>query len=127
MKDGKKRSLFILINFLTSVGWNYEEIKERLDTWNKTNLEQLRENLLVTHINYHKQQKKNVLPPNCPKRENNIPITHQQNYYVDLQFCQPDGLCARIKNPVQYAKKRAWLLNQNIPKRRGKKSEKRQI
>ena len=120
LKDGKKRSLFILINFLTSVGWNYEEIKERLDVWNKTNFEQLRENLIVTHLNYHKQQKKNVLPPNCPKRENNIPLMHQQNYYVDLQFCNPDSICSRIKNPVQYTKKKAWLINQNAPKKRGK-------
>ncbi len=120
VKDGRKRSLFILINFLISVGWNYEEIKERLDVWNKVNLEPLRESLIVTHLNYHKQQRKEILPPNCPKRENNIPIV-QQNYYTDLQFCHPDNFCARIKNPVQYAKKRAWLLNQNLPKKRKKK------
>ena len=126
LKDGKKRSLFILINFLTSVGWNYEEIKERLDVWNKTNLEQLRENLLVTHLNYHKQQKKDILPPNCPKRENNIPLIHQQNYYVDLQFCNPDSICSRIKNPIQYSKKKAWLLNQNNSKNiKGRKSIKK--
>lgn len=124
LKDGKKRSLFILINFMTSAGWNYEEIKERIDAWNKTNLEQLRENLIVTHLNYHKTQKKDIPPPNCPKRENNTPITHQQNYYVDLQYCSPDGLCTRIKNPLQYAKKRAWLLNQDIKKPKKRKVKK---
>lgn len=109
---------------MTSAGWNYEEIKERIDAWNKTNLEQLRENLIVTHLNYHKTQKKDIPPPNCPKRENNTPITHQQNYYVDLQYCSPDGLCTRIKNPLQYAKKRAWLLNQDIKKPKKRKVKK---
>ena len=128
LKDGKKRSLFILINFLTSASWNYDEIKERLDVWNKSNLEQLRENLIVTHLNYHKMQKKNILPPNCPKRENNQPLMHQQNYYVDLQFCHPDGICFKIKNPLQYAKKRAWLLNRENSKTiKRKKSKKENI
>ena len=122
LKDGRKRSLFILINFLSTVGWNHDEIKERLTEWNKANDEPLRENLLVTHVNYHKQQKKDIPAPNCPKRDNNIPLIHQQNYYVDLQVCNPDSLCTRIKNPVQYAKKKAWILNQEVSKRkRGKK------
>ena len=103
----------------------YTIFNQKLDIWNKTNLEQLRENLLVTHLNYHKQQKKNVLPPNCPKRENNQPLMHQQNYYVDLQFCHPDGICNRIKNPLQYAKKRAWLLNRENSKNiKGRKTKK---
>lgn len=125
LKDGKKRSLFILINFLTGAKWNYDEIKERLDIWNKSNPEHLRENLIVGHLNYHRQQKKDVPPPNCPKRENNIPLIHQQNYYIDLQFCHPDGICSRIKNPLQYSKKRVWILNhensKNIKRRKNRK------
>ncbi len=114
MKDGKKRAVFMLTNFLSSAGWNYEEIQERLMEWNKLNPEPLRENIIVSHVRYHKDQRKAILPPNCPDRENNVPLAHQQNYYTDLQVCQPDGLCARIKNPLQYAKKRVWLINQNI-------------
>jgi DNA primase catalytic subunit len=122
VKDGRKRALFMLINFLTTVGWTHEEIKERLDVWNKANDEQLRETLIVTHLNYHKQQHKNVLPPNCPTRQNNVPVI-QQNYYTDLQVCHPDSLCARIKNPVQYAKKKAWLINQQVPQKKGRKKK----
>ena len=117
IKDGKKRCMFILINFLTSAGWDYEKIKERLDVWNKSNPEQLRETLIVTHLNYHKQQRKEILPPNCPRRENNVPVI-QQNYYTDLQLCHPDNLCVRIKNPLQYAKKKAWLINQQVGKKK---------
>jgi hypothetical protein len=28
-----------------------------------------------------------------------------------MQICKPDGLCGRIKNPVQYAKRRAFIAN----------------
>ncbi len=35
LDDGKKRALFILVNFLTYVGWSYEKIDEWLKEWNK--------------------------------------------------------------------------------------------
>jgi len=93
MDDGKKRSLFILVNFLTTVGWGYDEIEKFLHEWNKKNPEPLREQLIVGHLRYHKQQKKRVLPPNCA---NNM-------YYVDMRICTPDNFCPRIKNPANYA------------------------
>jgi len=34
MRDGKKRALFILVNFLKSVGWQYEQIESLLRKWN---------------------------------------------------------------------------------------------
>ncbi len=96
LKDGRKRSLFILVNFLNSCGWSYEQIEERLKEWNKKNEEPLRDVLLLGQIRYHKQQKKKILPPNC----------NNGMYYKDFQVCQPDNLCARIKNPVQYVRRK---------------------
>lgn len=92
LKDGKKRSMFILVNYLTSVGWSYEQIEERLVEWNKKNDEPLREVNIKGHIRYHKQNKKKVLPPNCDNK----------GYYIDMQICTPDNFCSRIKNPVTY-------------------------
>ncbi|MDP2750064.1 MAG: hypothetical protein Q8O89_04500 [Nanoarchaeota archaeon] len=94
MDDGKKRALFILINFLTSVGWNHEAVEKRLKEWNEKNKEQLKEVYLLGQLRYHKQQKKKVLPPNCLNKM----------YYTDLQLCGTDKepLCKRIKNPVNY-------------------------
>lgn len=106
LKDGRKRSMFILINFLNSCGWSYDQIEAKLHEWNKLNDEPLKEVLIVGQIRYHKQQKKKILPPNCPKRMNNIPEANQQNYYSDLHICNPDNLCARIKNPVQYTRRK---------------------
>jgi len=113
IQDGKKRSLFILTNFLVSVGWNYDKIEELLKKWNKKNEEPLREVLLVGQIRYHKQQKKKILPPNC----------QNQMYYKDFGVCKPDSLCERIKNPVNYARRKTYYLNKE-DKKKVKKSEK---
>ena len=91
--DGKKRALFILINFLKSVNWPYDKIEERIKEWNKENKETLRENYIVGQLRYQKHNKDKILPPNCK----NI------MYYKDLQICLPDNLCAKIKNPVNYS------------------------
>jgi hypothetical protein len=97
LQDGKKRSLFILTNFLTCCGWDYEQIDGLLTDWNKRNSEQLREVLIKGQLRYHKQRKKKIPPPNCRRA------------YEDMQMCRPDSLCGKIKNPVQYAKRRAYF------------------
>ena len=97
LKDGKKRSLFILVNFLTSIGWNYEMIEEKLNEWNKVNENPLKEGTIKNHIRYHKQRKELILPPNC----------NNEGYYISIGVCKPDNLCQKIKNPVQYSKIKA--------------------
>ena len=92
--DGRKRSMFILVNFLSSLGWGYEQIEQKLEEWNKKNPEPLREVLIKGQTRYHKQQKKKVLPPNCAN----------SMYYKDFRVCVPDNLCQKIKNPVNYSR-----------------------
>jgi len=97
LEDGKKRSMFVLTNFLTSVGWNHDKAEELLMEWNKKNKEQLKEGLIRSQIRYHKQKNKKILPPNC------------REYYQDFHVCFPDSLCEKIKNPVQYSKRKVFL------------------
>jgi DNA primase catalytic subunit len=107
LNDGRKRALFILINFLTSLGWDHDQIETYLKEWNKKNTEPLRENYLVGQLRYHKAQKKKILPANC---NNNM-------YYVDIGICKPDNLCNKIKNPVSYAIRKSFF---------GKKEDKKE-
>jgi len=93
MTDGRKRAVFILINFLTSVGWEHDKIENFLREWNKRNNEELREVYFLGQLRYHKQQNKKILPPNCKNKM----------YYVDMRICTPDNLCSKIKNPVNYS------------------------
>lgn len=110
LSDGRKRSLFILTNFLTSVGWSYEQIEKVLEEWNKRNAEPLREVLIKGQIRYHKQKAKKILPPNCAN----------SMYYKDFRVCVPDNLCQKIKNPVNYSRIKTRYLDKE--KKKEKKS-----
>ena len=89
--DGKKRGVFILMNFLGKLGWSKEEIKAYLLNWNKDkNRESLRDNYIFGQLSSFKAGDK--LPPNCLN----------DAYYTGIGVCNPDGLCKRIKNPVNY-------------------------
>lgn len=105
LEDGRKRSVFILINFLSSLGWGHDEIKKKLYEWNKKNKEPLREAYIIGQLRHRKQQKKNIMPPNCDN-----PV-----YYKDIRVCLPDNLCKSMKNPVNYALRKTRFL------RKGKK------
>ncbi|MEM3373816.1 MAG: hypothetical protein QXE31_01215 [Candidatus Woesearchaeota archaeon] len=109
LEDGRKRSLFVLLNFLRNMNWNYDKIESFLFEWNKKNKEPLKENIIKLQIRYHKQKNGKYLPPNC------------KQYYQDFSVCNPDSLCEKIKNPVQYAKKRMLLLNKVSKKRNREK------
>src|SRR3989344_9180153 len=118
IKDGKKRAVFILINFLRSVGWEYDQIEETLKAWNEKNAEPLREGVWKGQLRYHKAQKKEMLPPNCDAKQ----------YYIEIGVCQPDSICSKIKNPVSYSQRKALFLRMDEMKnKRGKKKEKSEI
>ncbi|MFW5991514.1 MAG: DNA primase small subunit domain-containing protein, partial [Candidatus Nanoarchaeia archaeon] len=102
LEDGRKRSLFALINFLANTGYEWEKIEEILYDWNTRNHEELREVTLKGQLRYRKQQGK-ILPPNCSN----------EAYYKDLAVCQPDNFCPKIKNPVNYAVLKSKAANQD--------------
>ncbi len=88
--DGKKRGVFILMNYLGKIGWNKEEIEAYLKKWNSTNKEPLREVYIKGQLHGFKAGDK--LPPNC----------NNDAYYKGIGICKPDNFCPRIKNPVNY-------------------------
>lgn len=115
LEDGKKRALFVLINFLRVSGWNYDEIEKRVYDWNEKNPEPLRETYLKGQLMQIKKDKQPLPPPNCSN----------QDYYSSLLICQPDSFCSRVKNPAMYAKKQQELsLQKKSKKSSSKKSTK---
>ncbi|UCD21098.1 MAG: hypothetical protein JSW08_00940 [archaeon] len=105
-KDGRKRALFVLINYFRSLGMEFNDIEKILTDWNKKNYNPLRGGYVKTQLNWFKRQSVK-LPPNC------------KNYYQDLGICFPDSLCNKIKNPVTYVVRKA-----RFSKVRGKKAKK---
>jgi len=100
LSDGKKRSVFTLINFLSLLKWNWDEIESKLFEWNLKNMPPLNENYIRMQVRWHKNRGKIIPPPNCT----------YVGWYTDFGVCQPDGLCGgqkkTIKNPVNYAIKK---------------------
>jgi len=107
-EDGRKRTIFILINFLRHVGWDFAEIEKLLLAWNAQNEKSLPEAYLRSQVNWAKNQGIR-LPPNCDN----------PNYYTnpDLNICTPDNFCKKIKNPVNYAKRKQVLVDEQQEKK----------
>ena len=93
-QDGRKRALFVLINFFKSLGLEDREIEKRIDEWNSKNYNPIKKGYIQSQLVWFKRNQ-SMLPPNCDK-----PM------YKDLNICNPDELCRQIKNPVNYAVKK---------------------
>jgi hypothetical protein len=102
------------VNFLVLAGWDYDKVDAWIADFNKNSPEPLREVTIKGHLRHHKGLKDKMMPPSCRK------------FYEDIGVCHPDSLCNRIKNPIHYAKTRAWLLNREAEKQRKRPTKKQQ-
>ena len=93
IKDGKKRALFILINFFRFINLEKEELEKRIYDWNKKNVPPLQEGYIKTQITWS-FRKPPVLPPNFDK-----------DYYKGIGIIPTDEELAS-KNPVSYMVKK---------------------
>jgi len=91
LKDGRKRSVFTLINFLRMMNWDWQEIEEKLYEWNKKNRQALQRSIILGQIRYQQRQESRP-PANCFNDE----------FYVSIGVCRPDETCKLIKNPIGY-------------------------
>ena len=94
--DGRKRAVFVLINFFRSLGMDKNEIEKRIYDWNEKNEVPLKKGYIKSQLSWS-FRKKPVLPSNC------------REYYQGIAVCIPDDLCGRIKNPVNYTVKKSFL------------------
>jgi hypothetical protein len=99
LADGRKRSVFLMINYLRNMGWKPEEIEERLMQWNEKNYPPMQSNYIRSQLRWSLNQNRNILPPNCDN----------ENFYKAFNVCKPDMICRNggseitIKNPINYA------------------------
>ncbi|MBI5355303.1 MAG: hypothetical protein HZB68_02495, partial [Candidatus Aenigmarchaeota archaeon] len=91
LRDGKKRSLFVLINYLRSVNWELPEMEKRIFEWNAKNSPSLPQTYVRGQLTYAARSKP-FLPPNCGKIKG-----------FEFGICTPDQRCAMIKNPANYS------------------------
>jgi len=115
LADGRKRSMFILFNFLRSSKWNWDDIEKVMIEWNAKNKPPLRENYIRSQVRWHKTTNKQVLPPNCKN----------DGWYKDIGVCSPNEKCTKVKNPVNYAIREARLEKKEKPVKKQRKSRAR--
>lgn len=117
LEDGKKRAVFCLSNYLGKIGWNKADIESYILNWNheKNKSKDLRDNYIIGQLRYFKVGER--LPPNC----------NNEAYYKDLNVCQPDDWCRRIKNPANYTltKWKNVLRDKEEAETKGKKGRKK--
>jgi len=89
MVDGRKRALFILINFFNYLNFTREELEKKLEEWNKKNDKPLKVGYIKSQLDWAYRNKK-MLPPNYDKP-----------YYKDIGI-HPDDEELRLKNPISY-------------------------
>jgi len=95
LRDGRKRGLFLLLNFLRISGYEKEKIWEIVEEWNKKNENPLPQRYLLSQFKYFVERRDNpYVLPSCDRAE----------YYDDTGFCNPDEICNNkgIKNPLNY-------------------------
>ncbi len=92
MSDGRKRSLFILINFLRNMNWPMDRIEEEINEWNQRNSPPLPATYVRGQVKWFKSNQKVMLPPNCDN----------ERFYKAMGLYCGEEFHARIKNPVNY-------------------------
>jgi DNA primase large subunit len=113
MKDGKKRSLFTLINFLKAMAWEWDEIEQRIFAWNEKNSPKLNRSVLLGQLKWSKQQQRALNPANC----------EAEMFYKSIGVCKPDDFCKSIKNPMTYSLKRAVFSKKSQDKKADARKE----
>src|SRR3989344_5691893 len=86
--DGKKRSVFTLITFLRSAGWQDSDVDKLLKEWNRKNTPPLPEQYINTQLKWHFRQNRKLLPPSCSVN----------NFYGDICIVCPHAECRG--NPI---------------------------
>lgn len=108
MADGKKRALFILVNFFLSIGMPKEEMEKRIYEWDKKNQPPLGERYIKPHL-LAGYKNKIVPPPNFDK-----------DYYKGIGIIPSDEEI-RYKNPLSYFVKKSFRSPDKFAKPRKKK------
>ena len=107
IKDGKKRALFILLNFFRFINMDKGEIEKRIFEWNKKNTPPLLDGYITAQLSWS-YRKPPVLPPNYDK-----------DYYKGIGII-PTQEELNSKNPVNYIVRKNYKKPEEIKPRKNK-------
>ncbi len=105
--DGRKRALFIIINFFRSIGMDRKETEKIVHEWNQKNELSLKEGYIKSQL-ISSYRSKAVPPPNYDK-----------DYYKGIGIV-PTEEEMRYRNPVSYMVRKT-LMGKNVKEGKNKK------
>ena len=105
--DGRKRALFIIVNFFRSIGMERKEIEKTLYDWNQKNEIPLREGYITSQL-ISSYKGKAIPPPNYDK-----------DYYKGIGII-PTEEEMRYKNPTSYMVRKTLVNSQGTKKKESK-------
>ncbi len=109
LRDGRKRALFILINFFRNLGFGREQIENMLKEWNSRNVPPLPEPYIFQQLLYSFKQNILLLPP-----------SFSSGIYKELGVYEEDELTKKTKNPISYVRNK---VESKVKYKRTKKGE----
>lgn len=99
LQDGRKRSIFTLVNFLRMMNWEWQDIESKIFEWNEKNRPPLPRSIILGQLRWSQRNARTTA--NCPP--------DGDMYYGDtVNVCRPDKICMKgtnkimIKNPIVY-------------------------
>ncbi len=84
--DGRKRALFALLGFYSSLEFPQDYIEEKIIDWNKKNFKPLKQGYIKSQMTWFLRNK--IMPPNCDK-----PFYKAIGVVCD---------CKNVKNPINF-------------------------
>ncbi len=108
--DGRKRALFIIMNFFRSIGMDRKDVEKTLYDWNQKNELPLKDGYIKSQL-ISSYRSKAVPPPNYDK-----------DYYKGIGII-PTEEEQRYKNPVSYMVRKT-LMERNVKEKRVKIKDK---
>jgi hypothetical protein len=115
LANGRKRSIFTLVNFLRMANWSWPEIEQKIFEWNEKNKPPLPRSIVLGQLRWGQSNQRTTA--NCPP--------DGDLFYTDTGICKPDKICTAggmkiaIKNPVVYPFRLMKIQRKLKPRRRG--------
>lgn len=97
-EDGKKRAVFLLLTFLTSINWDMKNIREVIYDWNSKQSPGLKKGYIEAQISWFENQSKKISPPNFDN------TAYYEGIGVPKKTIETDKKKFKqdVKNPLHY-------------------------
>ena len=99
LPDGRKRALFLLLNFLVAIHWEWPEVEKEAIAWNERNTPPLKDGYVRTQLRWHARQAE-------LGKGKAVALCVAPGKYIAIGVCAPDRLCGgearTIRSPRNY-------------------------